>query len=122
MKTAAQTTFAERLGRMFGRAWRGYAHLDRRAQGWLHVRGWAPNAAKAMLLVVKLVALGLLLYTAFWLAVPLALLVLAAWYLWNADAWEVDHESKLEWREGHAGFGLYDKNEWRHDMGDPDKP
>ena len=68
MKTAAQTTFAERLGRMLGRAWRGCAHLDRRAQGWLRVRGWAPGAAKATLLVAKLTALGLLAYIAFWLA------------------------------------------------------
>ncbi len=79
MKTAAQTTFAERLGRMLGRAWRGCAHLDRRAQGWLLARGWASGAAKAMLLVAKLVALGLLLYAAFWMAALVVLVVIAAW-------------------------------------------
>ena len=67
-------------------------------------------------------AIFLLLYAAFWLAAPLALLLVAAWYFRTAAAWEVEDESKPEWREGHAGFGLYDKNEWRHDMGDPDKP
>lgn len=79
MKTAAQPTFAERFGRILGRAWRGCAHLDRRAQGWLRARGWAPGAAKATLLVVKLVALGLLLYAAFWLALLVAFAVAAAW-------------------------------------------
>lgn len=32
MKTAAQPTFAERLGRTLGRAWRGCTRLDRWAQ------------------------------------------------------------------------------------------
>jgi hypothetical protein len=72
MKTAAQTTFAERLGRTPGRAWRGCARLDRRAQGWLLARGWAPGIAKAALLAVKLAAIGVLLYTAFWLVLLLA--------------------------------------------------
>ena len=64
MKTAAQTTFAERLGRTLGRAWRSCARLDRRAQGWLLARGWAPGIAKAALLAVKLAAISVLLYTA----------------------------------------------------------
>lgn len=79
MKTAAQTTFAERFGRILGRTWRGCAHLDRRAQAWLRARGWAPGAAKATLLIVKLLALGLLLYAAFWLALLVAFAVVAAW-------------------------------------------
>ena len=96
MKTAAQTTFAERLGRTLGRAWRGCAHLDRRAQGWLLARGWAPGAAKAVLLVVKLTALGVLAYVAFWLAVLLTLVVVAgAWAARNHD--QADRE---EWAIG----------------------
>lgn len=115
MKTAAQTTFAERLGRMLGRAWRGCVHLDRRAQGWLRVQGWAPGAAKATLLVVKLVALGLLLYAAFWLALLLLFLVAAAWTARTAD-W--DDEPEPEWRTGADGFGLY-RGDVRIDIGDP---
>jgi hypothetical protein len=45
--------------------------------------------------------------------------IVAAWVARNSDR---DDESKLEWREGHSGLGLYDKNEWRHDMGAPDEP
>ncbi len=119
MKTAAQTTFAERLGRMLGRAWRGCAHLDRRAQGWLRVQGWAPGAAKATLLVVKLVALGLLLYAAFWLALLLAFALVGAWVVRNDDG-SYDEEHKPEWRYGPAGYGLYTHDDYRIDPHDPE--
>ena len=119
MKTAAPTTFAERLGRTLGRAWRGCARLDRRAQGWLRAQGLAPGAARAVSLVAKLAALAVMLYTAFWLALLVAVLI-AAWSMRNSPNWTADDEQP-EWREGHGGYGLYDKNEWRHDMGDPDK-
>lgn len=120
MKTAAQTTFAERLGRTLGRAWRGCARLDRRAQGWLHAQGLAPGAARAVSMAVKLAVIGVLLYTAFWFALLVAVLIAAAWSMRNSPNWTANDEQP-EWREGHGGFGLYDKNEWRHDMGDPDK-
>jgi len=79
MKTAAQTTFAERLGRTLGRAWRGCARLDRRAQGWLRGQGLAPDLVQAASLVVKLAALGVLLYSAFWLALLIVGLVVVSW-------------------------------------------
>jgi len=119
MKTAAQNTFAERLGRMLGRAWRGCAHLDRRAQGWLLVRGWAPGATKATLLAAKLVAFGLLLYAAFWLALLLAFAVAAAWVARNAD-WDSDEATRTEWRYGPAGYGLYTLDGHRIDPHDPE--
>ncbi|MCW5238269.1 DUF3742 family protein [Verminephrobacter eiseniae] len=62
MKTAAQTTFPERVGRTLGRLWRGLMRLDRKANGWLVAQGMAPGVARAVLLVTTLVALGLLLY------------------------------------------------------------
>lgn len=79
MKTAAQTTFAERIGRTLGREWRGCVRLDRQAQGWLLAQGLAPGAATAVSLVVKLAVLGALLYFAFWLALLLAFAVTATW-------------------------------------------
>jgi hypothetical protein len=75
VKTAAQTTF----GHTLGRAWRGCARLDRRANGWLLSRGWAPGAAKTVLLVVKLAVLAVLLYSAFWLALLILGLAAVAW-------------------------------------------
>jgi hypothetical protein len=79
MKTAAQTTFAERLGHTLGQAWRGCARLDRRVRGWLLARGWAPGAANTLLLVVKLAVIGVLLYTVFWLALVIVGLAIVAW-------------------------------------------
>lgn len=106
MKTAAQTTFAERLGRTPGRAWRGGARLDRRAQGWLRAQGLAPDLAQAASLIVKLAALAVLLYSAFWLALLIVGLVLVTWmakqdhYEEDSDflgrkAEEVDHRQGL---------------------------
>ena len=119
MKTAAQTTFAERLGRTLGRTWRSWARLDRRAQGWLLVRGWAPGIAKAALLAVKLAAIGVLLYTAFWLALLLAFALVGAWVVRNDDG-SYDEEHKPEWRYGPAGYGLYTHDDYRIDPHDPE--
>ena len=119
MKTAAQTTFAERLGRMLGRAWRSCARLDWRAQGWLLARGWAPGIAKAALLAVKLAAIGVLLYTAFWLALLLAFALVGAWVVRNDDG-SYDEEHKPEWRYGPAGYGLYTHDDYRIDPHDPE--
>ena len=119
MKTAAQTTFAERLGRTLGRAWRGCARLDRRARGWLLAQGWAPGIAKAALLAVKLAAIGVLLYTAFWLALLLAFALVGAWVVRNDDG-SYDEEHKPEWRYGPAGYGLYTHDDYRIDPHDPE--
>ena len=119
MKTAAPTTFAERLGRTLGRAWRSCARLDRRAQGWLLARGWAPGIAKAALLAVKLAAIGVLLYTAFWLALLLAFALVGAWVVRNDDG-SYDEEHKPEWRYGPAGYGLYTHDDYRIDPHDPE--
>ena len=119
MKTAAQTTFAERLGRTLGRAWRGCARLERRAQGWLLAQGWAPAIAKAALLAGKLAAIGVLLYTAFWLALLLAFALVGAWVVRNDDG-SYDEEHKPEWRYGPAGYGLYTHDDYRIDPHDPE--
>lgn len=119
MKTAAQITFAERLGRALGRAWRGCARLDRQAQGWLRARGLVPGAARAVSAVVKLAALALLLYSAFWLALLFACALAGAWLLRNDDG-SYDEEQQTERRYGPAGYGLYTSNDQRIDPHDPD--
>lgn len=119
MKTATQTTFAERAGRTLGRAWRGCVCLDRRAQDWLVAQGWAPGVARTVLLVVKLAVLGVLLYAAFWLALLLVFALAGAWLLRNDDG-SYDEEQKTEWRYGPAGYGLYTSSEQRIDPHDPE--
>ena len=117
MKTTAQTTFVERLGRTLGRGWRGCARLDRQAQGWLLAQGWAPGVAKAVVLVAKFAVLGVLFYTAFWLALLLLFAVASAWTVSNAE-W--DDEQETAWKTGAAGFGLY-RGDVRIDIGDPNE-
>ena len=119
MKTAAQTTFAERLGRMLGRAWRRCAHLDRRAQGWLLARGWAPGAAKATLLAAKLVAFSLLLYAAFWLALLLLIVVAVGWAMDQhhpaEDGFELQYPTIEELRNS-PGYDPNLHNDTSHEM------
>ena len=121
MKTIAHTGLAERAGRALGRMLQKLMRLDRKAQEGLVTQGWSLGAASAALLVIKLVVFGVLAYVAFWLAMSLALLALVAWNMRGPAAWDPEGKDKPEWREGHGGFGLYDENEWRHDMGDPDQ-
>lgn len=91
MKSAAHTTFAERVGRLR----RSCMRLGRKANGWLLAQDLAPDVAKAALLVAKLVAVGLLVYAAFWLALLLAIAVVAAWVTRNAEQDEPEEESAV---------------------------
>lgn len=111
--------WSHRLGRGADRAWRGYLRREQRVAGWLVTRGVPAGAATAVLWIVKLAVLGMLLYTVSWLVLLLAFAVVAAWLVRNADA---DDEKQPELRDGHSGIGLYDKDDWRIDMGDPDEP
>lgn len=71
MNPTARISTAERLGRSFGRGWRAYARGERRASHWLASQGLSAAGATVLLWVVKLAALGVLFYVAFWLAVVL---------------------------------------------------
>ncbi len=79
MKPSAQTSFAERLGQMLGRMWRGYVRQERKANGWLVGRGIPAAGATALLWTIKLAVFGVLLYAAFWLVLLLVFAVAAAW-------------------------------------------
>jgi hypothetical protein len=125
MKTLAQPSFAERIGRALGRTWRSFMRLERKAKGWLVAQGMNATLATGVLWVVRIALLGFVLYGAFWVALLLGFAAIATRAARHVD-WEDENEyweeqHKPEWREGYAGFGLYDKNEWRYDMGDPDE-
>lgn len=119
MKATPTVKTFERAGRWLGRVWRGVAHREARAVRWLEAQGIPARVGRLFFWLIKILVVGVLLYAAFWFALLLLLGVAGAWILKNSD-W--NDEDKLEWREGHSGFGLYDKNEWRRDMGDPDDP
>ncbi|MFW7348355.1 MAG: DUF3742 family protein [Pigmentiphaga sp.] len=116
MNTTARISTAERLGRAFGRGWRAYARGERRASNWLVSKGVRQAGAGVLLWVVKLVALGVLFYVAFWLTFLLVLALAAGWLARNTD-WE---EPQPEWRTGPLGFGLYHPDGSRIDPHDPD--
>lgn len=86
MKTVAQGAVAERAGRALGRLWRGCVRLDRRAMQALVAKGWKPGAAKGVMLLVKIAAFGVLLYSAFWMALLLLCIVVVARMAWQHDS------------------------------------
>ena len=63
--------------------------------------------------MVKLAALGVLLYTTFWLALVMVCVMVVAWMARNTDLGEELPEP--EWRNGPAGFGLYTYDGFRID-------
>ena len=113
MNTTTRTSTAERLGRAFGRGWRAYARCERRASNWLVSKGMPTAGATALVWMVKLAALGVLLYTTFWLALGMVCVMVVAWMARNTDLGEELPEP--EWRNGPAGFGLYTYDGFRID-------
>lgn len=79
MNTTARTSTSERLGHAFGRGLRAYARGERRASNWLVSKGVPQDGVGVLLWVVKLAALGVLLYSAVWLALLLMFAVAAGW-------------------------------------------
>ena len=88
MNTTTRTSTAERLGRAFGRGWRAYARCERRASNWLVSKGMPTAGATALVWMVKLAALGVLLYTTFWLALVMVCVMVVAWMARNTDLGE----------------------------------
>lgn len=119
MKHTAHPRTAERAGRWLGRAWRGFVRKEARAVQWLADKGLPAGAVRLLFWLVKLTMVVVLLYSAFWLALLLVFALLAAWLARNAD---LDEEKQPELRDGHSGVGVYDKDDWRIDMGDPNDP
>src|SRR3546814_17388549 len=75
--------------------------------------------ATVLVWVVKLVALGLLFYAAFWLALVLLVGVAAAWTASNSTVDDDRWTQPDELRNGEAGFGLYSSSGPRIDPPDP---
>ncbi|MBO9356047.1 DUF3742 family protein [Bordetella petrii] len=113
MNTTTRVSTAERLGRTFDRGWRAYVRGERRVSNWLLSKRVPAAGAAALVWVVKLVALGMLLYTTFWLALLLVCVMFVGWMARNADLGEELPEP--EWRNGPAGFGLYTYDGFRID-------
>ncbi|KLR57361.1 DUF3742 family protein [Diaphorobacter sp. J5-51] len=111
MSRTTRISTAERLGHSFGRGWRAYVRGERRLSIWLASKG-IPMAGVAVLLwVVKLVALGLLFYAAFWLALLLLLgLAAAGWAMDQQHPAEDDYELQYPTIEELRTTSGYDPN------------
>lgn len=96
--------------------WHSYAEREVLAAKWLRARGMPQGAAKAALLVARLAILGVLVFTVSWAVLLLVAVAVSVWMIAN-DKGDVDDRPRF--RDGHAGVGLYDKNNRRIDMGDP---
>ncbi|MCD9007487.1 DUF3742 family protein [Luteimonas sp. XNQY3] len=97
-----------RLGRRTGRVWGAYLRGEHQVARWLLARGWSSALAWGLLWSVKLVLLAALFYVAFWLALALALFLIAPY---------VGHAlyAGTQWRYGPYGFGLYNDLDQRLD-------
>ena len=113
MSTTTRASTAERIGRSVGRGWRAYVRGERRVSNLLVSKGVPVAGAVVLVSVVKLAALGAVLYTTFWLALLLVCVMVVAWMARNADLGEELPEP--EWRNGPAGFGLYTYDGFRID-------
>lgn len=79
MNTTTRVSTAERLGRWLGHGWRGYLRREQVAASWVMARGMSKRAATGVLWIVKIAVIGVLLYSAFWLALLLVFVVVAGW-------------------------------------------
>jgi hypothetical protein len=76
MGTAA--TAAEYVGKRLRRAWRGLAHQEARSMRWMIERGVPRLVAASTLWIAKLAVLAAFMYVAFWFALVLAIVLIAA--------------------------------------------
>lgn len=68
-------TIPESFGRLLGKAWRAGSRLERRFAAWVVGRGVPKALASVLLCVLKLACLAVLLYSAFWLALVLGVVL-----------------------------------------------
>ena len=114
LKQNTQATFAESTGRMLGRAWRGVLRLERNACAWLTAQGMNAMLAQGILWAVRLALLAILLYGAFWVALILIAVFVAAQS--GRRSAEIFPVEKGQWRDDSEGYGYYE-NDMRTDFG-----
>ncbi|WAG81598.1 DUF3742 family protein [Metapseudomonas furukawaii] len=91
----AQTSPAEYMGQTLGRLWRGCLRHERTVNNWLVAQGLPAGGAKGVSLLIKLAALGVVLYVASWLVLLLMFAAAAVWTMRNGALDSDDEESFL---------------------------
>ncbi|KSQ24969.1 DUF3742 family protein [Pseudomonas aeruginosa] len=83
------------MGQMLGRLWRGCLCHERTVNNWLAAQGLPAGVAKGVSLLIKLAALGVVLYVASWLVLLLMFAAAAVWAMRNGALDSDDEESFL---------------------------
>ncbi|HBO0859735.1 DUF3742 family protein [Pseudomonas aeruginosa] len=100
---------AHRLGLWAGRVWRGVLRQEPSAVGWMGARGVPAGVARLMLLSAKLLVLGALLYAAFWLALLVVAVFLAARAAESSKDWDdIDFMNRKAEEQDHRQSLFYD--------------
>ncbi|MCW2478058.1 DUF3742 family protein [Candidatus Symbiopectobacterium sp. NZEC135] len=119
MNSASHNSIAERFGRWLGRGWRGYVHRERKVLQWLASKGLPWIAAFALLWAIKLVALGVLAYFSFWLALLMVFAVVARWPVGQStseDDFELGLPATLDGLREMPGYDPNLHNDTSHEM------
>lgn len=115
----SKESLSRRMGRWAGRAWRSWTRWENRVLARLAQSGLSKRVAAGLLWIVKLMVLGVLLYTVFWAA--LLLLAVVSYLSYLAQGYgESDEADGTEWRYGPDGYGLYTSDDYRIDPHDPE--
>lgn len=85
---------ARYVGQRLGRAWRGLVRQETRVTHWIVGHGMPWYIATSIVWIVKLAVLAILLYAAVWIAVVLAMVLIAA-----AGVRHADEEEQPKWLE-----------------------
>lgn len=95
-----------RLGRGARCVLRGYTRSEQQAAGWLASIGLPTGLAFGAVWAVRLAVAAVLLYTAFWVAIALLIVFVAAWHglhreSADADDWGFPTWEELRWSPGY---------------------
>ncbi|KLN58340.1 DUF3742 family protein [Variovorax paradoxus] len=110
MNPTARISTAERLGHRIGRGLRAYVRGERRVLTWLAPKRMPVPAATALLWIVKLTALGVLFYVAFWFALVLLAAGVAGWAMAQQQSAEDGFELQYPTIEELRATPGYDPN------------
>jgi hypothetical protein len=119
MRANAHNRYAQRAGRWLGHICRHLLRCEKQLAAWLVNVGVTVGASKFLIWLVRFAVVAAIMSLSLVFALFLAVLVLAARVLANADP-SIDRDQP-EWRDGLLGFGLYDRKGFRidpHDSGD----
>jgi len=121
MNTTTRIRTAEHFGRWLGRGWRGYVRGERRVSAWLADKNVPVPVAAALVWTVKLAALGVLLYVAFWIAILVISVVAGMWIASQNNAengldYEFPYPTTLEELRETPGYDPNLYNDIAHEM------